>query len=187
MVEAKFKQSQIWNLLLKAAQQQTRRSIKHSLQIWSLKKYVIYLVAPLFLSRAPTKDFKHILEKLEAKFMGWRSKTLSWPGRGTLINFVIQVIPNYTISFFSLPAKTCDKMDALTCKFWWKPNDLEGKFLTLLELNNLCKPKCKDGLGFEKSKDINNALLAKFAWMIAFKRDSLCMLILRAKYKVKQD
>ena len=78
-------------------------------------------------------------------------------------------------------------MDALTCKFWWKPNDLEGKFLTLLELNNLCKPKCKDGLGFEKSKDINNALLAKFAWMIAFKRDSLCMLILRAKYKVKQD
>ena len=34
---------------------------------------------------------------------------------------------------------------------------------------------------------MNNALLAKLAWMIASKRDSLCMSILRAKYKVKDD
>lgn len=46
-------------------------------------------------------------------------------------------------------------------------------------------PKRVGGLGFKKAKDINNALLAKLAWMIASKRDSLCVLILRAKYKVK--
>ena len=34
---------------------------------------------------------------------------------------------------------------------------------------------------------MNQALLAKLAWMIALKRDSLCMRILRAKYKVKND
>ena len=43
------------------------------------------------------------------------------------------------------------------------------------------------GLGFKKVKDINNALLAKLAWLIASKHDSLCMQILRARYKVKQD
>ena len=42
-------------------------------------------------------------------------------------------------------------------------------------------------LRFKKTKDINNALLAKLAWMIASKRDSLCMQILQVKYKVKHD
>lgn len=43
------------------------------------------------------------------------------------------------------------------------------------------------GLGFKRAMDVNNALLAKLAWMIASKRDSLCMSILRAKYKVRHD
>lgn len=34
---------------------------------------------------------------------------------------------------------------------------------------------------------MNNALLAKLAWMVASKGDSLCMSILRAKYKVRND
>ena len=34
---------------------------------------------------------------------------------------------------------------------------------------------------------MNNALLAKLAWMVASKRDSLCMSILIAKYKVRND
>ena len=41
-------------------------------------------------------------------------------------------------------------MDALAHKFWWKPNGFEGRFLTLLSWDNLCKPKCKGGLGFKK-------------------------------------
>ena len=43
------------------------------------------------------------------------------------------------------------------------------------------------GLGFKKSKTMNSALLAKLDWMIATKRDSLCMRILRAKYRLKDD
>ena len=42
-------------------------------------------------------------------------------------------------------------------------------------------------MGFKKAKNINYALLAKLAWMIASKRNSLCMRILKAKYKVKDD
>ena len=34
---------------------------------------------------------------------------------------------------------------------------------------------------------LNNAFLAKLAWMVATKRDSLCMQILREKYKIKHD
>lgn len=34
---------------------------------------------------------------------------------------------------------------------------------------------------------MNNALLAKLAWLVASKRDSLCMSILKAKYRVRDD
>lgn len=48
-----------------------------------------------------------------------------------------------------------------------------------------CHPKSQGGLGFKKAKDFNLALIAKLAWMVASKRESICVDILRAKYKVK--
>ena len=116
-------------------------------------KLLVTLGLPLKIS--PQKrctDFKYILENLEAKLMDWRSKTLCWVGRGRLINSVIQAIPNYVMSFRSILAKTWNKMDALAHKFWWKQNGFEGRFLTLLAWDNLCKPKCKGGLGFKKNQ-----------------------------------
>lgn len=53
--------------------------------------------------------------------------------------------------------------------------------------DKICYPKKQGGLRFKKAKDINNALLAKLTQMIATKRDSLCMNILRAKYKVSNN
>ena len=53
--------------------------------------------------------------------------------------------------------------------------------------DSLCCPKNVGRLGFKKAKNVNSALLAKLAWMIASKRDSLCMSILKAKYRVKED
>lgn len=91
-----------------------------------------------------------------------------------------------TLSSFNVPNMICDKMDALTQKNWWKPNEKEGKFLAWKAWDKLCQPVRNGSLGFKKAKDFNNALLAKLTWMMA-SRDSLCMQILRSKYKVKFD
>lgn len=91
------------------------------------------------------------------------------------------------MSTFNVPNKVCDKLDSITRRLWWKPKEQEGKFLAWRAWDKLCFPKRVGGLGFKKAKDTNNALLAKLAWMIASKRDSLCMQILRARYKVKHD
>ena len=77
--------------------------------------------------------------------------------------------------------------DSLTRRFWWKPNQSEGRYIAWKAWDSLCCPRSVGGLGFKKAKNINSVLLAKLAWMIASKRDSLCMRILRAKYKVKED
>ena len=152
-----------------------------------LKKDAMYLGAALFLSRSPSKDFKLLEEKLEAKLSGWRSRCLSWAGRCTLINSVAQAIPNYTLSSFNVPAKNCDKLDALLRRFWWKPKDKDSRFLAWNARDKLCHPKRQGGLNFRKAKDVNSALLAKLAWMVVSGKQSLCMEVLRAKYKVSNN
>lgn len=171
----------------KHTQNHTKRTIKGLLQVKNLKNDAIYLGAPMFLSRATSKDFAFRQDKLEAKLMGWRSKCLSWASRKTLINSIAQIIPIYTMSTFSIPNKVCNKLDSITRRFWWKSKQHEGRFLASKAWDNLCCPTKEGGLGFKKVKDINSALLAKLGWMVVSKRDSLCMSILRSKYKVKDD
>ena len=113
----------------KHTQLQHHRTIKRILQIKNLKRDAIYLGAPLFLSRAPSKDFSFLQNKLEAKLLDWRSKCLSWAGRKTLITSVAQSLPTYAMSTFSIPNKTCKKLDSLTRRFWWKPKANEGCYL----------------------------------------------------------
>ncbi|XP_050266577.1 uncharacterized mitochondrial protein AtMg00310-like [Quercus robur] len=91
------------------------------------------------------------------------------------------------MSAFSIPNKVCDKLDSLTRRFWWKPCQREGIFIAWNSWDKLCYPRSVGGLGFKKAKNVNSALLAKLAWMIASKRDRLCMRILSSKYKVKED
>ena len=171
----------------KHCQKQKCREIKQILQMKGLKKDSIYLGAPLFLSKAPLKDFKFLQDRLEARLMGWHSKCLSWVGRSTLIKSVAQAIPTYSMSTFNIPDKICDKLDAATKRFWWRPKKSERRFIAWRAWDKLCQPKCQGGLGFKKAKDVNQALLAKLAWMIASKRDGLCMRILREKYKFRND
>lgn len=91
------------------------------------------------------------------------------------------------MSTFNIPNKVCDNLDSITKRFWWNPKSQNGNFLALRAWDKLCHPRNKGGLGFKKAKDVNIAFLAKLAWQIASKRDSLCMNILRAKYKISKD
>ena len=116
---------------------QVRRSIKGILQVKSLKKDAVYLGASMILSRAPSKDFAFLQDKLEAKLAGWRSKCLSWAGRKTLINSVAQTIPIYPMSTFDIPNKVCDKLDSLARRFWWKPSQREGRFIAWRSWENI--------------------------------------------------
>jgi len=91
------------------------------------------------------------------------------------------------MSTFSIPNKIYNNRDSLTRRFRWKPKNYDEKFLELRSWDKLCFPRKQGGLGFKKVIDVNNAILAKLAWMIASKRDSLCISILRAKYKISSN
>ena len=162
----------------KSTPQSSCRRMKHLLQMKCLAKDTRYLGAPLFFSHGNTKDFKYLQDRVEAKLIGWRSKCLSWAERCTLIKAVAQSIPTYAMSTFEVPTTVCNKLDASVRRFWWNPKNSNGKYLAWRSWDHLCLPKGAEGLGFKKSKDFNNALIAKLAWMVASKRDSLCMAML---------
>ena len=69
----------------KATQPSIARNLKRLLQMKILPKDVCYLGSSFNLCRSKTKDFKFLQNRIEAKLLGWRSKCLSWPGRGTMI------------------------------------------------------------------------------------------------------
>ena len=161
-----------------------KREIKFIVAMKKVQSNAKYLGSPLFHSTSRIKDFKFLQEKLEARLLGWRCKTLSWAGRATMIKSVAMAIPVYTFSSSDVPVAICDKLDASMRRFWWNPNHNSGRFLAWKAWADLCAPKAMGGLGFRSVKHFNAALLAKLAWMMVSGRDSPCMCALRSKYKV---
>lgn len=79
----------------------------------------VFLGNPLFQSSSGVRDFKFIADKIHARLEGWKCKLLSRVGRTTLIKLVIQSIPVYCMSTFSVSNAICDELDCLARKFWW--------------------------------------------------------------------
>ncbi len=75
----------------KTSPKSVMRMVKHILQMKCLAKDAKYMGSPMFLSRAPTKDFQFFQEKLKGKLKGWRSKCLSWARRCTLIKSMARI------------------------------------------------------------------------------------------------
>ena len=73
---------------------------------------------PLFLLDNTTRDFAYVKEKVDARLASWKSKSLSWVGRATLIKLVAQTILDYTMFTFLLPRKINDKLDVAVRCFW---------------------------------------------------------------------
>ena len=105
----------------KLVQGNKKRLIKQVLNMKSIPQNSTYLGAPLFSSWSRCRDFKFLQDKLVARLLGWRSETLSWAGRSTLIKSVTNALPTYTFSTFNISHKVCDKLDASTRRFWWNP------------------------------------------------------------------
>uniref|UniRef100_A0A2N9HCV7 Reverse transcriptase domain-containing protein n=1 Tax=Fagus sylvatica TaxID=28930 RepID=A0A2N9HCV7_FAGSY len=160
-----------------------RRELKSMLAMKKIQPNAKYLGSPLFNSSSRIKDFKFLQDKLESRLLGWRSKALSWAGRATLIKSVALALPSYTFSSSNVPVAICEKMDAAVRRFWWNPSNDSGRFLAWKAWSDLCTPRASGGLGFQRAKHTNDALLSKLAWMVASGRDSPCMNALRSKYK----
>ncbi|XP_060962265.1 uncharacterized protein LOC115695280 [Cannabis sativa] len=158
-----------------------KQRIKETLGIGSPEGNVKYLGLPLFRSRQKDADFNFILDNLTEKLHGWKAKTLSKVGRATLIKSVGLSLPLYAMQTTKLSNRLASKIDGLVRDFWWG-SDKGNHGLYLKAWDKICLPKSLGGLGFRKSKEMNQAFLAKWGWNLLSGNQSLCCRMLEAKY-----
>jgi hypothetical protein len=78
-----------------------------------------HLGLPLLFGKSKAAAFSDILDRVQGKIDGWRSKTLSQAGKTILVKVVASAIPSYAMSSFLLPDGFCHKLDLAFMNFWW--------------------------------------------------------------------
>ncbi|XP_013601475.1 PREDICTED: uncharacterized protein LOC106308921 [Brassica oleracea var. oleracea] len=161
--------------------QETRDRIKQSLGIATEGGVGKYLRLPELFTRKKRDLFTSIVDRIKLKATSWSTRRLSPAGKLTMLKAVLAAIPTYSMSCFLLPLDLCDRIQAALTMFWWD-SDATTRKICWIDWDSLPQPKQKGGLGFRDIREFNIAMLAKLAWIIIKRPDSLMSRILLGKY-----
>ncbi|KAL3037714.1 hypothetical protein AAZX31_01G085700 [Glycine max] len=141
----------------------------------------VYLGIPIGanLRRVPMWD--PIIKKCERALSKWKQRHLSFGGRVTLIQSVLNSIPIYFLSFFRIPKKVEDKLVSLLHRFLWGGGPDKNK-IAWIKWEIVCRPKEKGGLGMKDINTFNLALLGKWWWNLFQHEGQLWARVLQSKY-----
>ena len=140
-----------------------------------------YLGLPTPEGHLKADKFQSLVDRLTKRCSAWDERHLSAGGKDVLIKSVAQAIPVYVMSVFQLPASLHESMARCIRRFWW--GERGGRRKThWLSWQKCTRMKGDGGLGFRDLKLFNQALLARQAWRLVEKPESLCARVLRAKY-----
>ncbi|CAL2237758.1 unnamed protein product [Prunus armeniaca] len=125
--------------------------------------------------------YNGLIDRVTNRLASWKSKLLSIAGRATLVQAVTSSIPIYAMQTVKLPASVCEHLDRLNRNFFWGGKEEKNK-VHLCQRDLVCRPKCKEGIGFKKTAAMNQALLSKIGWRVQNKDNGLWAKIFKAKY-----
>lgn len=122
--------------------------IKEALSFKEMAHDSIYLGNVLVFSCNKAKDFKALKDRVNARLKDWSQRLLSKAGKATLIKSVIQALPTYTMSIYSVPFGVCNDLDSFIRKFWWEAKPNANGFLALKAWKDIFNLKSLEGWGF---------------------------------------
>ncbi|KAJ4808416.1 RNA-directed DNA polymerase (reverse transcriptase)-related family protein [Rhynchospora pubera] len=131
-----------------------------------------YLGLPLTASRPTRQIFQGLIEKIDKKLAGWKSKLLSRAGRLTLVSSVLSALPIFFMSVFKLPAWVIKEIDKRRRNFLWGKGTDIGTGIPLLAWDRVCLPKDLGGLGVMNLRMMNISLMLKWLWLLVAKPSS---------------
>ncbi|XP_050273143.1 uncharacterized protein LOC126716155 [Quercus robur] len=158
-----------------------RRGICRRLGIAKTTNLGKYLGFPIIHQGRVGNVYNFVVNKIQSKQAGWRSKLLSNVGRLVLVKATAAPVAEYYMQCQSLPAKVCDQVDKLIRYFLWGSTE-EKRRLHLVGWDKVTLPKELGGLGLHKMKDRNIALLAKLCWRLAYEKEAPWAKMIVAKY-----
>lgn len=159
---------------------QKKAQVTQVLEVQVVNKMDKYLGMPSVIGRSKKEIFSVIGERVWKRINGWGEKMLSKAGKEVLIKSVLQAIPTYIMSCFSLPKYLINSIEAAIRAFWW--GNGEKQKMAWIAWDQLCKSKRLGGMGFRDLHSFNLALLGKQCWRIITKPESLMARILQARY-----
>ncbi|WVZ51469.1 hypothetical protein U9M48_002614 [Paspalum notatum var. saurae] len=159
------------------AQDQVKRILRVELDAFEPK----YLGLPTPSGRMKGMQFQPLREKLQKRLSAYTEKHLSAAAKEVLIKTVAQALPTYIMGVFKLPLSICDDLTSTIRNFWWGSE--KGKRKTAwIAWKELLLKKNQGGFGFKDMRLFNQAMLARQAWRLIEKPNSLCAKLLKAKY-----
>lgn len=82
---------------------------------------------------------------------------------------------------FLLPKKLSDKLDGLTCNFWWIGN-AEDKGICWISWEGMGKAKEEEGMGFRNHPAFNETMLTRNVWRMLMNPDAYWVRIIKGIY-----
>lgn len=95
----------------------------------------------------------------------WKGSSLSQARKCQLVKSILQNLPIYALSLFTILGKYAERMEKIQRDFLWMGTDRNKRY-PLVAWDKVCLPKKNGGLGIRKITHINKALLAKKIWHI---------------------
>ena len=141
-----------------------------------------YLGLPSMIGRSKKATFNFIKDRVWKKINSWNSKCLSKAGREVLIKSVLQSIPTYFMSLFTLPSSLCDEIEKMMNSLWWGHSGSHRKGIHWMSWDKLSMHKKDGGMSFKSLGTFNLAMLGKQGWRILSKPDTLITRMYKARY-----
>ncbi|XP_019197687.1 PREDICTED: uncharacterized protein LOC109191482 [Ipomoea nil] len=131
-----------------------------------------YLGMPSIHGRLKQQAFSGILERVQSRLAGWKSKTLSLAGRQVLAQSVLSAIPYYSMQSVPLPAGIIDSIEKQIRGFLWGSSEGSRK-IHLISWDVVTQSKQCGGPGIRRLREMNQAFLAKLGWRMLHEKDNL--------------
>ena len=158
-----------------------QRAICSMLGVSSTTHHGTYLGIPSMVGRSKKKVVEYVKHRVWNCIQNWGVKKLSRARKEVLLKTVAQAMPNYTMSVFLSPLGVCHEIENMFNSLWWKNTGNEGKGISWMRWERICKPKSVGGLGFKKLHEFNLALLRKHGWKFLIDPMSLVSQVYRAR------
>lgn len=140
-----------------------------------------YLGVPSLHGRITKDHCKNIMDRVQSRLEGWKTRFLSLAGRQVLVQSVLNAIPTYAMQTMLIPKGVCDAIDKTTRNFLWGGDGTVRK-TSMINWNTVTLPKKEGGLGIKSMRSLNMALLSKLGWRLLNEENNTWAKVLTCKY-----
>ncbi|XP_074288502.1 uncharacterized protein LOC141613657 [Silene latifolia] len=132
-----------------------------------------YLGIPISSKNLTKNEGRKLIDKITARIRAWVAKHLSYAGMLTLVTSVLHTLHSYWASIFLIPNCIMNRIYSICRNYLWGGGTDSYMHAPAINWEKYCSPKEEGGLGLKNAKTWNTAMLGKYVWWVASKKDHL--------------